>query len=453
VTGAHRIYLARLAGVAVFDPNGDQLGRVRDAVVRPRAELSRPPRVTGLVVEVVHRRRIFVPLGRVNAFDPDAVMLNTGTISLRRFEQRAGELLALGEILDREVTLVEDDAAAVVVDVAMERSRSSEWELVKIAVRQFSAGMLRRKRGHLLQVDWGEVAGVIKPQDRQGAANLLAVFDQLRAADLANVLQDLSPQRRTEVAAALHDERLADVLEELPEDAQVAILGSLEGTRAAHVLEEMNPDDAADLLGELPKAEQERLLEMMQPSEAAPVRRLLDYTEDTAGGMMTTEPVVLPPDATVAQALARVRDPDLTPALASQVYVCRPPSATPTGRYLGIAHIQRLLRSEPGLLVSAVVDSDLDPLTADATLSQVSRFLATYNLVAAPVVDDSDRLLGAVSIDDVLDHLLPDDWRDRDDSGAADNGADHGDGTNGSADGTRPLVRRNGGGTATQGAT
>ncbi|MFG1928231.1 magnesium transporter MgtE N-terminal domain-containing protein [Cryptosporangium sp. NPDC048952] len=415
MTTGTRIYLARLAGVAVFDPSGDQLGRVRDAVVRPRAEVSRPPRVTGLVVEIVHRRRIFVPLGRVTAFDPDAVMLNTGTISLRRFEQRTGELMALGDMLDRQVTLAgEPPARAVVVDVAMERSRSGEWELVKVAVREHSTGVLGRRRGHLKQLDWAEVEGVISSEDRQGAANLLAVFDQLRAADLANVLQGLSDKRRVEVAAALGDDRLADVMEELPEDDQIEILKSLEAERAAHVLEEMNPDDAADLLGELPEPEQERLLAMMEPSEAAPVRRLLDYTEDTAGGMMTSEPVIMPPDATVATALARVRDPDLTPALASQVYVCRPPSATPTGRFLGIAHIQRLLREEPSTLVSAVVDADLDPLDPDATLAQVSHYLATYNLVAVPVVDANDRLLGAVTVDDVLDHLLPEDWRDRD---------------------------------------
>ncbi|GAA0283558.1 magnesium transporter MgtE N-terminal domain-containing protein [Cryptosporangium japonicum] len=415
MTTGTRIYLARLAGVAVFDPSGDQLGRVRDAVVRPRAEVSRPPRVTGLVVEIVHRRRIFVPLGRVTAFDPDAVMLNTGTISLRRFEQRTGELMALGDMLDRQVTLGGDPPVrAVVVDVAMERSRSGEWELIKVAAREHSSGVLGRRRGHLKQVDWADVDGVISSEDRQGAANLLAVFDQLRAADLANVLQGLSDKRRVEVAAALGDDRLADVMEELPEDDQIEILGSLDSERAAHVLEEMNPDDAADLLGELPEPEQERLLAMMSPSEAAPVRRLLDYTEDTAGGMMTSEPVIMPPDATVAHALARVRDPDLTPALASQVYVCRPPSSTPTGRFLGIAHIQRLLREEPSTLVSAVVDADLDPLDPDATLAQVSHYLATYNLVAVPIVDENDRLLGAVTVDDVLDHLLPEDWRDRD---------------------------------------
>lgn len=415
MTSGTRIYLARLGGVAVFDPSGDQFGRVRDAVVRPRAEPLRPPRVTGLLVEIAHRRRVFVPLGRVTAFDPDAVMLNTGTVSLRRFEQRAGELLALGEMLDRQVTIRgEKPVRAVVVDVGMERSRNSEWELTKIAVREHLPGMLGRRRGQLRQLDWSEVDGVIDSEERQGAANLLAVFDQLRAADLANVLQGLSPKRRAEVAAALQDERLADVLEELPEDDQVEILGSLDSERAAHVLEEMNPDDAADLLGELPEQEQERLLAMMEPSEAAPVRRLLDYTEDTAGGMMTSEPVIMPPDATVAHALARVRDPDLTPALASQVYVCRPPSATPTGRFLGIAHVQRLLREEPGKLVSAVVDADLDPLGTNATLAQVAHYLATYDLVAVPVVDDSSRLVGAVTVDDVLDHLLPDDWRDQD---------------------------------------
>jgi CBS domain-containing protein len=415
VTSGTRIYLARLAGVTVFDPSGDQLGRVRDAVVRPRAEISRPPRVTGLIVELTHRRRIFVPLGRVTAFDPDAVMLNTGTISLRRFEQRTGELLALGEMLDRQVTIPGDaPVKGVVVDLAMERSRTSEWELVKVAVREHSPGLLGRRRGQLRQLDWGAVEGVIGNTERQGAASLLAVFDQLRAADLANVLQGLSQKRRVEVAAALEDERLADVLEELPEDDQVEIIGSLAAERAAHVLEEMDPDDAADLLAELPETEQERLLAMMEPSEAAPVRRLLDYTEDTAGGMMTSEPVIMPPDATVAHALARVRDPDLTPALASQVYVCRAPSATPTGRFLGIAHIQRLLRAEPGTLVSAVVDADLNPLDANSTLQQVAHYLATYNLTAVPVVDENDRLLGAVTVDDVLDHLLPDDWRDRD---------------------------------------
>jgi Mg/Co/Ni transporter MgtE len=150
----------------------------------------------------------------------------------------------------------------------------------------------------------------------------------------------------------------------------------------------------------------------MEPEEAASVRRLLSYADNTAGGLMTTEPLIVPPDATVAEALAVIRNPDLNPALATQVYVCRPPTETPTGRYLGTVHFQRLLREPPASLVSGVVDSELNPLRPKLPLEAVASYLATYNLVAVAVVDDNGRLLGAVTVDDVLDHLLPQDWRE-----------------------------------------
>jgi Mg/Co/Ni transporter MgtE len=201
-------------------------------------------------------------------------------------------------------------------------------------------------------------------------------------------------------------------MEELPEDDQVSILEGLHQERAADVLEAMDPDDAADLLSELPPDDAERLLQLMEPDEAAPVRRLLSYEEHTAGGLMTTEPIVLEPDATVAEALARVRNADLKPAQAAQVYVCRPPTETPTGMYLGLVHFQRLLREPPYTLLGAIVDGDLDALTPDTELPRITSYLATYNMVAAPVVDVHDHLLGAVTVDDVLDHILPDDWRE-----------------------------------------
>jgi Mg/Co/Ni transporter MgtE len=128
---------------------------------------------------------------------------------------------------------------------------------------------------------------------------------------------------------------------------------------------------------------------------------------------MTTDPVILPPDATVAEALARIRTAELSPSLAAMVYVCRPPLETPTGRFLGIGHFQRLLREPPSTLVSGVIDTDIEPLRADAPLEEVTRLLAAYNLVASPVTDDTGHLLGVVTVDDVIDHLLPENWRDR----------------------------------------
>jgi CBS domain-containing protein len=390
----------------VFDPNGDQVGRARDVVVALRADAV-APRVLGLAVEIQGRRRIFVPMGRVTSVESDAVILSTGSLNLRRFEQRPGESLVLTELLDRRVTLVTEATEATVVDLGMEQTRT-DWLVTKVAVRRGRG----RRRSEVLTLDWNEVTGLGVPEHEQGAANLLAVLEKLRPADLAGVLHDLSEKRRGEIANALNDERLADVLEEMPEDEQVELLSGLADERAADVLEAMAPDDAADLLGEMQPADAQRLLELMEPDEAEPVRQLLRYGEDTAGGLMTSEPVILSPGATVAEALARIRHVDLAPSLAAQVYVVRPPFETPTGRYLGTAHFQRLLREPPSTLLGAVLETDIDPLGPDVPLSEVTSYLATYNLVAVPIVDDADHLLGAVTVDDVLDHLLPANWRD-----------------------------------------
>ncbi|ARE74718.1 magnesium transporter MgtE N-terminal domain-containing protein [Streptomyces sp. NPDC059558] len=412
VAGAPRIFVSHLSGVPVFDPNGDQVGRVRDLVAMLRVG-GRPPRLLGLVVEVVSRRRIFLPMTRVTGVESGQV-ITTGVVNMRRFEQRPTERLVLGELLDRRVTLVASGEEVTVLDVAIQQLPARrDWEIDRIFVRKGKSGALRR-RGEALTVEWSAVTGFSLEEHGQGAENLVATFEQMRPADVANVLHHLTPKRRAEVANALDDDRLADVLEELPEDEQVEILGKLKEERAADVLEAMDPDDAADLLSELPEDDKERLLTLMQPDDAADVRRLLSYEENTAGGLMTTEPIVLRPDATVADALARVRQADLSPALAAQVYVCRPPDETPTGKYLGTVHFQRLLRDPPFTLVSSIVDTDLPPLRPNASLPAVTTHLAAYNMVAVPVVDESGSLLGAVTVDDVLDHLLPDDWRETD---------------------------------------
>ncbi|MFD6259811.1 magnesium transporter MgtE N-terminal domain-containing protein [Micromonospora chalcea] len=406
----NRVYLARLAGVAVFDPNGDQVGRVRDAVARMRAT-QRPPEVVGLVAEMPMRRRIFLSINRITSIDPDGVVLGSGTLNLRRFEKRPNELLVLQELLDRRVQ-VEGGRAGSVVDVAMECSRGGEWTLSRVAVREHTGRLTRR--GHLHQVDWDRVHGLGAVGDNRGTANLLAILEDLRPADLANALQDLPDARRNEVAAALDDERLADVLGELPEHDQVEILAALDRQRAADVLEEMEPDDAADLLNELPPPEQDVLLDLMEPDEADPVRQLLRYASGTAGSVMTSEPVILPPDATVAEALARIREPQLSPTVAAQVFVTRAPLTTPTGRYLGMVHFQRLLREPPADLLGGIVVNDIDPLRTSTPLPEITRRMATYDMVSMPVVDRNNRLVGAVTVDDVLDHSLPRDWRDRD---------------------------------------
>jgi Mg/Co/Ni transporter MgtE len=408
-TTTNRVFAARLQGLPVFDPAGDQVGKVRDLVVALRTA-QQQPRVLGLVVEVFGRRSVFVPMTRVTHLDAGQV-ITTGVVNMRRFQQRSTETLVFGQMLDRKVTMRDSGVVGTVYDVAMERARNKDWHLSRVALQEGSKRFGRRGQTHV--VEWHEADGLAVHDEQQGATHLLAALDEMRPADLANMLHELPAKRRREVAAALDDERLADVLEELPEEDQVEILGNLDSERAADVLEEMSPDDAADLIAELPAETAEALLALMEPEEAKSVRHLMSYDERTAGAMMTTEPVILPPDATVAEALAHVRNAELTPSLAAMVYVCRAPLEPPTGRLIGIGHIQRLLREPPSTLVGGILDTDLETVPATATVEDVARHLATYNLVAAPVSDDDGRLLGAVTVDDLLDHLLPENWRDR----------------------------------------
>ncbi len=410
-TAPGRVYLSRIVGQAVFDPAGDQVGKLRDVVVAVRSAKQRP-RVLGLVVEVLGRRRVFLPITRVTSVNSGQI-ITTGVLNVRRFEQRRTETLALHELFDRTVSLP-DGTSATVYDLAMEQDSRRDWHISAIAVQ--AGGKRFGRRGNQQVLEWDEVTGLGGEEAGQGATHLLATMDEMRPADLANALRDLNPKRRMEVVTELDDERLADVLEELPEKVQVEVLGVLDPDRAANVLEEMNPDDAADLLGELSPQGAEHLLGLMQPEDAEDVRRLLTYEERTAGGMMTTEPVVVSPDATLAEALARLREPEIHPALAAMIYVCRPPLETPTGRFLGVVHFQALLREPPSTLVGAIMDNDIDWPRPDASLEHVANLLAAYDLVALPVLDENAHLLGAVTIDDVLDHLLPEGWREQDDA-------------------------------------
>jgi flagellar motility protein MotE (MotC chaperone) len=403
----NRIFLARLAGTAVFDPNGDPVGKVRDAVATLRSN-NQSPRILGLVVEVPLRRRVFVPITRVTSIESGGVVI-TGLLNMRRFETRAGEMLVLGDLLDRTINLLENNEEVLVEDMGMEQNRTGDWLITRVHIMRKGRGL--RRKGATSTVAWEEVTGFAQHESNQGVSNLLSTLSNLRAADLAAVIQDLAPKRRVEVARALDDERLADVLEEMDESERVALLAELEGERAADVLEEMDPDDAADLLREIGEERAQELIGLMDPEDAEDVLRLMTYEDYSAGGMMTTEPIVMSADYTVADALAAVRQSEISPALASQVFIARQPLETPTGRFIGMVHYQRLLREPPSTLLGSIVDTNTQGVNPDASLHAVSSYLASYNLLSLPVIDANDRLLGAVTVDDVLDHLLPENWR------------------------------------------
>jgi CBS domain-containing protein len=402
------MYISRLRGLPIIDVDGDSIGKLHDVVIQVRGQ-GRPPRVKGLVAELFARRRAYLPMERVYSIDAVQIVVS-GVVNTRRFHRREGETLVLEDLQGRRVVRRGTSNPTTIFDVAMHAGRGDDWEISKVALRGIPKALQFSSRVPVSIVPWQDVpdlgAGTL-----EGDEALLAEMVDMKPADVARELHDMAPERRVEVAQALDDRQLADALEELPEDEQVDLITLLDPERAADVLEEMDPDDAADLIAELPDDVAETLLERMRPEDAQDVRDLLVYDDDSAGGMMTPEPVIVAPDSTVADALALARVEEVPPALAGMVFVCRPPLESPTGRYIGGVHLQRLLREPPSTLVSALIDHELRPLLPSAELATVSRYFATYDVLVVPVVDADHHLLGAVTVDDVLDHMLPEDWR------------------------------------------
>ena len=391
-----QIFTSRLKGRPLLDSEGLTIGRIRDVVILPAAG-SDPPRALGLVV-TLQRRQIFVNLGRIAEISVDGAHLRGASVDLDRFTRRTGEILA-SELYGKRTE------AGTVVDVAIvpREHRRVGWEVSAFAVSQ---GLSLRHRGTTI-VPWDKHPELFRTGP---LAEQLASLRELEPADLATAVEGMSASRRSQIAAALDDEELADLLEEMPEQDQVRLLASLGLERSADVVEEMEPDDAADLLAEMPAEQRERLLTAMEAVQAADLRRLLRYEPTTAGGLMTSQPLVVTPEMPVAEVLARVRDPDMPVTSAVQVFVCEPPMTTPTGRYLGSVGFQRLLRRAPATEIGECVESSVF-VRPDLPEPELAARLAAYNLISVAVCDEDGRLVGAVTVDDVLDHLLPVGWR------------------------------------------
>ena len=398
-----RIFIAKLAGTPVFDPNGDRVGKIRD-VVATSPNQSAQPRIIGFIVEVPQRRRIFIQATRVTSIE-DGGVVTTGSLNIRRYQPRHGELLLLAELLDREVSLRSSNESVVIEDLGMEITNTGDWRLTLAHVKTRRRGW---RKDDCQTLDWREldIETILTP-----SPNITPSEDinQLPAQEVAAALSELEIEEQKEIVRNLNDEKLADVLEEMDDASRVELVTNLEEERIADVLGEMSPDDAADVLKEVGRETAEELLNLMDDSED--VRRLMTYEDYSAGGMMTTDPVIMSVEASVADALAAIRRDELAPALAGQVFVCRAPLETPTGRLIGVVPLQRLLREPPALNLGLVVDQQAITVGPDAPLNEVVRQLANYNLMAVPVTDEHDRLLGAVTVDDVLDHLLPENWR------------------------------------------
>lgn len=383
----------------LLDGGGSPIGRIEDIVI-VTGRSTEAPSVLGFVVSS-QRRKIFVSSTRVASLDNSGVRLKSWDVDLNPFRLRPGERLIGKDVLDQKV------GDEVVSDVALgsHAGKKPGWHVTK--VRLTKRGLLNPRPSYRL-VDWAQVATLFAPNTPMAAE--VARLRDMHASDVAGVIRALPLEQRRLLAEAMDDERLADVLEEMPEDEQLRLIEGLDMERLTNVFDEMEYDDLADLLAQMPGEQRMQVLEAMDDEDAETVRLLLSYPEGTAGALMTPDIIVMSPDATVADALARIREPEVLVSIAAQVFVAHAPHYPPTGSYLGVVHFQRLLREPPHLPLGQCVEEEhtISPMIKER---EVAERLASYNQLAVAVCDSNNRLLGAITVDDVLDKALPADWR------------------------------------------
>ena len=404
MAGNELIYAFRVMRLPLLDAGGSPIGRIEDIVITPGIE-GLPPRVLGFVA-TSQRRRIFVNAARLASLDSDGARLRSWDVDLNPFKPRVGEVLVSRDVIDKKVG---DETVSDVALRPMGDNRTIWWEPAKIRLAKRST--LRPRPSYRL-VDFADVPQLFASMVGADVAAEVPRFRDMHSSDVAAAVRLMPLDRRRQLAQAMDDERLADMLEELPEDEQLGIIAGLDHERLVDVLEEMDFDDLADLLAQMPGDQRTRVLDALDEEDAETMRRLLSYAEGTAGALMTPEIIILGPTSTVAEALAEIRDPDWLVSIAAQVYVCRPPFKPPTGKYLGLVHFQRLLREPPSTELSQCMEEE-PAISPDLPEREVAERLATYNTLTVGVVDEANRLLGAITVDDVLDRTLPRNWRHR----------------------------------------
>jgi CBS domain-containing protein len=409
-------FLSRCIGLPVRDPSGEPLGDIADLIV---AIGGRYPLVTGLVVKT-DRRRIFIPWADVERFEDDGARLLVRTIDIGKFTQRRHEILLKANLLDKQIVDIEGRKVIRVNDVCLD---NVEGRLRLVAVDVGAAGLLRRlgiegpfrtiarnlKAGLPERyIDWEDV----DPLDTTIASVRLRVphakLAELHPADLASIIEDLAPRDRAGVLASLDDEALADVVEEMEPDTQVDVMEGLTPERAADILEEMSPDDAADLVADLDQETRDEILAFMEKDEAAELGELLGYDEDTAGGLMTTEFIVVEYHLTAGGAIDRLRELEPDAETIYYVYV-----TDEDHKLVGVISLRDLIVAKPETPVREVMMDEPVAVNLNADQDEVAEVVAHYNLLAVPVVDDSGVLMGIVTVDDALDTVIPSAWKKR----------------------------------------
>jgi CBS domain-containing protein len=410
---ARTLHLSDLLRRPLTDKGGESIGRLSDVIVRLRgAEL---PLVTGLVA-AVGGREVYVPVEQVSSFDGDVLKLTSARLSLRRFDRREGEVLLRADVLGHRLIDVESAHLIKAADLELEQ-RNGDWVLTGVDVRRRARrlfgfpGPAAGEHGEHPFREWAKFEPLIGHSSSELLRGPFARIRRLKPAQIADLLEEASKAEETEILGHVHadPELEADVFEELDEDLAIRLLGARTDTEIAAVLARMRADDAADAIAELPQRRRQPVLDLLPPGQRTKVLTLMGFNPTSAGGLMGVDFLAVPKDAQVHEALAAVASSSgLQPEALATIHVLNE-----RGRLCGVVRLVALVQADPAARLSDIYDDDPVRVGADTDVVDVAVLMSDYNLITIPVVDERRRMIGVITVDDVLEVTLPDDWRRR----------------------------------------
>lgn len=401
----HHLHLSHLLGLRVVDASRAVVGKVHDLVVQ--AARGPEARVTGLVVEDRSGKEHRISWEDVKGLQAQALVLKVALKDVREKALTGNEILLADHLLDKKIIDARKKKIRRVSDVDLEERGEG---LFVAAVDAGVAGMVRRLGfrslsgpGLARHIPWADV----EPLEAETKSRFERLED-LHPADIADLVEEMHPTQATEVLEKLDPETAGATLPEMEPEMQADILEQLEPGKAADILEEMPPDDAADLLGDLPKEVAEEILGDMQKEEKEEVQELLRHGEDTAGGIMTTDFVALPGTMTAEGAIQKLRELAPGPEMAYYLYV-----VDGQEKLLGVLPLRNLIIARPETPLHEIMNAEVVAVKAGTAFKEVADLFAKYNLLALPVVDSGGKLEGVVTVDDVVEEIVPRVWRKR----------------------------------------
>jgi len=412
------MYLSFVLGQTIRDPEGSELGRLEDLVASPAPHL---PVISAVVVRTGRREARNIAWSFF-AYDPETERFSLAVSVDQVEDYRIGDedLLLKTNVMDKQIVDVHDYRVVRVNDVRIEPSGG---RLYLVGVDTGMRGLVRRmglmhlsdKLARIIKVKpethliaWHDVEAFERGVGRLKLKVSAEKLSALHPSDIARILNELDPHQRADVIESLDVETAAEVLTEAHPEVQASIVENLQDELAADIMEEMEPDEAADVLGDVSAEKREDILEEMEPEDAEDVKELLEYEDNTAGGLMTTEYLAISKDLTAQQTIDRIRE--LEPSAETIYYLYVVDSSE---HLVGVISLRELIVAKPGTPVEEFMESKVVHVHPDAAVEEVAQTLSDYNLLAIPVVDDESRLQGIITVDDALEEILPEGWRRR----------------------------------------